>query len=307
MSFTIEIANNQIVYLKDNIQGTTVEIFSKGALLNKFIFKNDKGYIYNCIDGLDEPNEADENSWFKSAKLSPFVCRLSNASFEFQHKRYKTGKSFSGVHALHGLIYNAAFNISAQQTSEKFAAVTMEYNWPGNAGFPFIYHIAIIYSLFSNNLLSIQTIVTNKGEHTMPLADGWHPYFNMQAAADECVLEMEAVGKIKMNEQLIPTGHIISASSYNGLLPLKDKHFDDCFILSDTNKVCTLHGPYYQVSINAEENYPYLQIFTPDHRQSIAIENLSSVPDAFNNGLGLIILEPGQTKEFVTTYSVQCK
>ena len=208
---------------------------------------------------------------------------------------------------MHGLIYDAPFHITAQQATDKFASVTLEYSWLGNAGFPFSYHIAVIYTLSAANQLSIQTTVTNKAESAMPLADGWHPYFNMQAPADDCCIEMEVVGKIKMNDQLIPTGHIINASPYNGQLPLKEQHFDDCFMLSEANRICTVQGPYYQVTIHAVENYPYLQIFTPDHRQSIAIENLSSVPDAFNNGLGLILLEPDQSKNFHTTYSVHCK
>ncbi len=307
MSFTIEISDPNIIYLKDNIAGTIVEIFSTGALLNKFIFKNDKGHVYDCIDGLEDLKAVINNSWFKSTKLSPFVCRLSNGSFEFQDEVYKTGRCFSGTHAMHGLIYDALFSVAAQQATEKMACVTMEYYWPGDEGFPFKYDIAVSYTLSIGNKLSIQTAITNKSEHAMPLADGWHPYFNMHTAADECFIEMEAVGKIKMNEQLIPTGHFIDASPYNGLLPLKDKQLDDCFILSDTNKVCTIHGPFYNVSIHAEENYPYLQIFTPDHRKSIAIENLSSVPDAFNNGMGLIILEPEQSIKFVTSYSVHCK
>jgi aldose 1-epimerase len=47
-----------------------------------------------------------------------------------------------------------------------------------------------------------------------------------------------------------------------------------------------------------------LQIYTPEDRKSIAIENLSSAPDAFNNGMGLLVLEPGETKMFTTTYQI---
>jgi aldose 1-epimerase len=52
------------------------------------------------------------------------------------------------------------------------------------------------------------------------------------------------------------------------------------------------------------DSYPYLQIYTPPHRKSIAIENVSGPPDAFNNGMGFVTLEPGQSALFTTTYKV---
>jgi aldose 1-epimerase len=50
--------------------------------------------------------------------------------------------------------------------------------------------------------------------------------------------------------------------------------------------------------------YPYLQIYTPDHRQSIAIENLSGAPNSFNNGMGLIRMAPRQTLTFNLWYQL---
>ncbi|MCB0643138.1 MAG: hypothetical protein KDC44_15925, partial [Phaeodactylibacter sp.] len=40
--------------------------------------------------------------------------------------------------------------------------------------------------------------------------------------------------------------------------------------------------------------YNFLQVFTPDHRQSIAIEPMTCNVDAFNNREGLIVLKPGE-------------
>jgi aldose 1-epimerase len=60
------------------------------------------------------------------------------------------------------------------------------------------------------------------------------------------------------------------------------------------------------VEIRPESSYPYLQLYTPPHRESIAIENLSAAPDAFNNGMGLINLEPGASATFKTAYTISC-
>lgn len=305
MSFTVEIKEPGVIRLSDTAASTAAEIFATGALLNKFELQHSNGCIYNCIDGLSGINEVPNNSWFKSAKMSPFVCRLSNAAFGFGGKEYKTGRTFSGVHAIHGLIYDAGFSIVSSNANEQQAAVKLTYQWPGDNGFPFAYQMDVTYTLRADSALTIQTSLINTGNSAMPCADGWHPYFNMQAATDECSIAMQPVGKLKMNAELIPTGHIADASPFSGLISLRDLHLDDCFLLDAINTDCTLKGPFYQIKIAAHDSYPYLQIFTPDHRQSIAIENLSSAPDAFNNGMGLIILEPGQSKDFITSFQVQ--
>jgi aldose 1-epimerase len=46
-------------------------------------------------------------------------------------------------------------------------------------------------------------------------------------------------------------------------------------------------------------------LYTPPHRRSIAIENLSSAPDAFNNGIGLISLDPDHTRTFSVRYVIE--
>jgi aldose 1-epimerase len=61
------------------------------------------------------------------------------------------------------------------------------------------------------------------------------------------------------------------------------------------------------LEISPEGSYPFLQIYTPPHRQSIAIENLSAAPDAFNNKMGLIVLTAGEEKTFRTLYAICAK
>jgi aldose 1-epimerase len=71
--------------------------------------------------------------------------------------------------------------------------------------------------------------------------------------------------------------------------------------------MCVLRNPArkVQVEIHPSASYPYLQIFTPEHRKSIAIENLSAAPDAFNNGMGLKVLEPDEAADFSTTFKIK--
>ena len=92
MRFTVEINQESLhpsIILKDNYTGCFAEIFSLGALLNAFHIPKGNSTV-NIIDGFESIEEAAANTTngFKSAKLSPFVCRLKNGEYSFRMKKY---------------------------------------------------------------------------------------------------------------------------------------------------------------------------------------------------------------------------
>ena len=87
----------------------------------------------------------------------------------------------------------------------------------------------------------------------------------------------------------------------------KNTELDNCFVLKDhTSPSCILKDDNsgLMFTITADSSYPYLQVYTPPHRTSIAIENLSSAPDSFNNHIGLIIEKPHEQFTFATSYQI---
>ena len=85
--------------LRNEETQTEAVVYSFGGLLNAFIVNGQ-----NVVDGFSSCRDAKENitNGFKSCKLSPFVCRVNNGEYEFQNKKYKTGKFFLGEEAIHG-------------------------------------------------------------------------------------------------------------------------------------------------------------------------------------------------------------
>jgi aldose 1-epimerase len=67
---------------------------------------------------------------------------------------------------------------------------------------------------------------------------------------------------------------------------------------------CVLQNQQLKLTVMPDNAYPILQLYIPDHRKSIAIENLSGAPDNFNNGIGLIQLAPNEARSFTTSYQV---
>jgi len=296
-----------VIHLKDESAKTQATIYSFGALLNGFVINED----LNVIDGFDSCSDAKENitKSFRSSKLSPFVCRITDGKYSFNQREYKTGKFFLEKESIHGLLYDANFTIGSCGVDDLCAFATLQYEYTKkDEGFPFDYSCTVTYRLEKQNKLSIITSVRNDSQQEMPLADGWHPYFRMGGVIDDLFLKLNADEVLEFNDKLVPTGNILPFNKFQTTQLFGKTFLDNCFLLKNHEQpACVLEDPVnkLRLSIWADPSYPYLQIYTPDHRHSIAIENLSSAPDAFNNGMGLVILKPQQSHEFKTTYCVE--
>jgi aldose 1-epimerase len=301
-----------IVELKDTTNGTSAEIIPNcGAILHSFnIEVNNKKH--NIIDGYADKAAFTNHvaaQGFKSCKLSPFVCRIKNGQYQFDGKTYTIEKYYLGPNAIHGLIYDAPFSIIHQQADHLAASVSVEYNYNGDdKGYPFVYTCQITYTLSANNQLQIATSITNNNSVAIPLQDGWHPYFTLAESIDELYLKFDAAYQYVFDENMIPTGATIPFDTYAQPTAIAAAKHDDCFKLaaSPTKPIISLTNKKEGVRLNIipDESYPYLQIYTPPHRHSIAIENLSSPPDGFNNGIDVIMLPPNEVKHFVTNYQI---
>ncbi|QEC68480.1 aldose 1-epimerase [Panacibacter ginsenosidivorans] len=309
MAFSVSIeekGNSKVITLSDDVTGCKAELYSFGALLNKF---STTGSV-NVIDGFTSVADAQQNiaKGFKSTKLSPFVCRLTKGEYKFNNSSYKIDKFYMGDSAIHGLLFDQEFAVrnTGADNEKAFSVFHYQYN-KKNEGYPFSFAVEIIYTLTANNNLSLTTKITNTGNTDMPLSDGWHPYFTLGSAVDELDVQFNSKRMVEFDDKLVPTGNYLPYDHFNEMKKFGDTFLDNCFELNETGTVaCTLKNSSngLQLNIIPSAAYPYLQIYTPPHRNSIAIENLSSVPDAFNNGIGLIIAKPGKTYSFETTYQL---
>jgi aldose 1-epimerase len=300
------------VVLKDSTTNTTVEILPAcGAMLHAFtVFNN--GELINVIDGYD--NEADfknnlTGKGFKGSKLSPFVCRLKNGRYNFGQKEYTTNKFFLDKHAIHGLIYDAAFTVINKWDGEKSAGVTLSYQYTAtDNGYPFKYTCSVTYELKKENALTITTSITNNDEGIIPMQDGWHPYFTFGGSINDLQFEFQSKEIVEFDSGLVPTGKLIPYEEFGSLKKIGTTELDNCFAVNfaECQPMCVLRDATkkIQIEIHPDKTYPYLQIYTPPHRNSIAIENLSGAPDAFNNGMGVTVLTPGETASFTTMYKI---
>ena len=314
MSFEITLlpeGEHTVIALKDLSTGTFVEIYSFGALLNKFSVLH-KGIHFNVIDGFIDVADAKQNitPYFKSAKLSPYVCRVKDAAYSFGEKVYNLTKYSAPPNAIHGLIYDASFAVSGHHATDTHASVRLTYLYDTEMdGFPFRYSCTVEYILETGNALTVKTSIANASNKLMPVTDGWHPYFTLGDTIDDYQVEFQSTAVLEFDELLIPTGNTIPYEEFGSLKAFGSQKFDNCFALNfaECQPMCVIRNPKknIQIEFHPDKSYPYLQIYTPDSRKSIAIENLSAAPDAFNNGIGLRVLSPNEEAIFTTKFIVK--
>lgn len=298
--------------LKDSDSNTLAIVLPAcGAILHAFeTIHNGSGInVIESYASADDFKNNVETKGFLGSKLSPFVCRLKQGTYHFGEKKYKIEKFYLGKSALHGLLYNKPFKITGQTANELHASLTMKYEYRAeDTGYPFNYDCIVTWQLEKENKLSVTTECINKDEGLIPMQDGLHPYFNLGDSIDELQLEFQSKEMVEFNSELIPTQNLIPFTEFNSIKTIGNTLFDNCFTLNmdACQPMCVLRNPAkkIEIEIHPEKSYPYLQIYIPPHRKSIAIENLSGAPDAFNNGMGVIILEPGESALFKTSYKI---
>lgn len=300
------------IILKDTVTNTFAAIIPAcGAILHAFVAINN-GKEWNVVDsyksGDDFKNNAENG--FLGTKLSPFACRLNHGKYQFGETKYTIEKFYLGKSAIHGIIYDKAFTPVGEVANELHASITLKYEYrKEDKGYPFHYDCLVTWQLEKNNKLSVTTECINQDEGLIPMQDGWHPYFNLGDLADELQLEFQSKELVEFNSDLIPTKNLIPFDEFNSLKKIENKFFDNCFTLNleTCQPMCVLRNPSQKIEIEIlpEKSYPYLQIYIPPHRKNVAIENLSGAPDAFNNGMGVITLEPKQSALFKTAYKIK--
>ena len=317
MSYSIHSAHENgmdLVVLKDEKTGTEAAILPEvGVLLHSFSVHTQTG-VFNIIDnynGLDQAKKEVDRS-FKSVRLSPFPCRVSEGKYSYDGRTFQFKKNFLDGSAIHGLLYDKPFQMIGKKSDERTASAIFRYQYrKDDDAYPFDYTCDVKYSLTEGNSLELQTTITNDTNKPIPIADGWHPYFQLGGKIDECILSFKAESMVEFDEKLIPTGRLLPYHFFEKGKKINDVFLDNCFVIkTEMNRAaCELTNPANNLKLSffPDAAYPYLQIFTPPHRKSIAIENLSAAPDCFNNKMGLILLAPGHSQTFTVKYQISWK
>lgn len=270
-----------------------------GAALQSLRFEG-----VEVLDSDQTPEEADANRWSKGRLLFPFPNRLQDGAYTWEGRSYQFPLNDPGTgNALHGFGLNKPFEVEAAELGAESGALICSYAYDGSLeAYPFPFIFEAVYEL-SGPQFSVTLRCHNTGDTPIPFGFGWHPYFRLDdESADRMSLQLPALDMVGIDERMIPTGKFYPYDEFAVLRPLGATVLDNCFR-------ATVDGPELRLTLAGSRGklhywhelgpgkYPFLQVFTPPHRQSVAIEPMSCNVDAFHNGQGLLRLLPGERAE----------
>lgn len=253
------------------------------------------------LDGYDTPEAMIENKYGKNIVLYPFPNRLKGGTYQWQGKTYQFPINNAATgNAIHGFGRDRPMQIARTDINAEGASITCVRHEAGDeAAYPFIFSFFITFTLHADGLFEMEMKIRNHSEMPIPAGMGWHPYFSLADSVDEMSLQLPPCRGVEIDETMIPTGRLLPEERFDEIRLIGEQVIDNCFALTGDEPVAEvlLSGPKGRLRYRQEAGpgkFLFVQVFTPPHRRSIAVEPMTCNIDAFNNGMGLWSLEPGE-------------
>jgi aldose 1-epimerase len=247
--------------------------------------------------------------------LAPWANRLDETAFYANGKKYTFNLGLGNVRGpipIHGFVTTAAWDVVEVKADQASAWVTSRlefYRQPDwMAQFPFAHTIEMTYRL-KDGTLEVAVKLNNMSAAPMPVAIGFHPYFQVNdAPRDDWTFSIGAKTHWVANQN-IPTGETqpiekVVPNPKGG--PLKGMKLDDLFgdLIRDASGKATmwLQGKSERVEVAFGPNYKAAVVWFPagPTQNFICFEPMAGITDAMNlapKGLykELQYIPPGQS------------
>jgi aldose 1-epimerase len=272
----------------------------------------------SVLDGFKTPEEMVAGAWGKNIVLFPFPNRLRDGRYTHEGKTYQFDLNNADTqNAIHGFGNTAPMVIrfisldsgegegdGEEEEEEGYegydgegAMIHCAWIHDGShSAYPFAFAFDIVMRL-KNKEFHVEMAFTNHHSTAIPVGLGWHPYFVMSENVGDTSLKMPQSELILIDNRMLPTGEKQAYTAFDTLTKIGDTSLDNGFFVTETGKKAevTLQSErgkltYWQEL--GEQKWNFLQVFTPPHRKSIALEPMTCNIDAFNNKDGLIVLQP---------------
>lgn len=289
---TLHESKERIHVIKDDKILLTVAPWYGAKLTHVKLFAGDS---YHDVLWPISDKDLKENAWFKQSILFPYPNRLEDGKYTFDGMNYQWPINQPETNnQLHGMVYNHPFEVDSAEAINDEATISLIHKYDGSESYyPFPFELKVTYKYFGTGLTT-SFEVTNKGQSRMPFGIGWHPYFQIGGkGVAGYTFVTDGLHSLPLNERSLPTGEIESVE--NPVFKLCEHVLDNAYKLpAQPNKYHLETRAGFRLDFDVSDDMKYLQLFTPDGGETIAVEPMTCNVNAFNNEEGLKILGAGE-------------
>jgi aldose 1-epimerase len=224
--------------------------------------------------------------------LAPWANRIEGMSYWINGKQHQFEKGGdlrpdANGNPIHGLVIYADRWQVTGRGNDNGAWVRSRLDFSKHADwmrqFPFAHTIEMTYRL-QNGELEVDTSVSNQAAEPLPIAIGYHPWFQIPGGRDRWTLRIAARERVELSPTLIPTGKRTPVTATD--LALKGAKQDDVYtsllrdaqgraefwVTNGKQKLSVIYGPKYSVAV----------VYAPPARDVVCFEPMAAITDAFN-------------------------
>jgi aldose 1-epimerase len=228
--------------------------------------------------------------------LGPWANRMAGSGFWANGKKYGFNSDLGTVRvaqngiAIHGMLTNSALwqvtQVAADGQSAHVTSRLEFWKYPDlMANWPFAHEYEMTYRL-SEGGLEVSVTITNLSTEAMPVAIGFHPYFNLpDVPRAESTAHIPARKHVETDAQMVATGEF-KPNNLAEAVSLKDHTFDDGFtdLVRDASGHATLsvEGGGKQIQVVYGPKYTVAVVYAPPNQNYICFEPMAAITNGVN-------------------------
>jgi aldose 1-epimerase len=268
--------NGDIVQLADAREQITVSVLTPVSNAYEMVVKG-QDVIRKNFASLDALRKAPGLNGIPL--LWPYANRLDEQAFYANGVKYSfdtgLGNTGRGAVPIHGYVTNATeWKVVESRADANAAWITSRlefYRYPRYAAqFPFAHVLTMTYRL-ADGALEVRTAIENLSSEPMPVAIGFHPYFQLtDAPRENWTLSVPARTHWKLDERLIPSGETEPITAFlpePRAVPLRttalDNVFGDLERDAQGRATVTVKSKQQQFDVVVGPNYKAIVLYAP--------------------------------------------
>ncbi|WP_255305074.1 aldose 1-epimerase family protein [Microbacterium sp. 3J1] len=201
--------------------------------------------------------------------------------------------------ASHGLLRYTAYTVE-----ETASATTLSATIFPQTGYPYLVETSVTYVLRTDGI-DVTHALTNRSATAAPVAVGTHPFLTIgDVDPHDLVLRVPAQTAFETDERMLPTGTRPADAALRDGIRLGDAKLDTGFTDLERDpdglvRTSVTAPDGRRLTLWQGAGFDFVQVFTtvkyPGQALALAIEPMTAPADAFNSGLGVRRLSPGET------------
>ena len=228
--------------------------------------------------------------------LAPWANRMADSGFWANGKKYTFNGGVGTLHVpangivSHGMLSTSplweVIDVAADGQSAHVTSRLDFWKYPDlMANWPFAHEYEMTYRL-RDGVLEVITTVVNRSAEPMPLALGFHPYYNLpDVPRDEAVAHIPAKTAVITDARLVPTGEM-KPMDLPDPTPLKGRTLDNGYtdLIRDANGRATFYveGGGKKIEVQYGPKWQVAVVWEPASQNFICFEPMAAITNGPN-------------------------